>query len=236
MKFLASALLGVSLTVAQTANAVEVTGGSINLYYSGFTDETDVSNFGIEGSMEIGFTQAFSAQLDLSHNDFGATNIGVGGYGAHAIWHLDPATSFGAYYGREDFEGADLDNYGVEAGYETAAWEFEGYLGRLDDGGNKSTAFGVSGRYLFQNDLGLTGYYDDAGLGDEVDISRVGIKLDRDVAPNLNLFLEVGSGRLEASGASISEPYLGIGGKLVFGAERGATFEQRGLARILPGL
>ena len=62
------------------------------------------------------------------------------------------------------------------------------------------------------------------------------IKLDKDVGENLNLFVELGSAEVQAARVSDSEAFVGIGGRYVFGADRGATFRQRGLLRIIPGL
>jgi len=220
---------------ATTAQAVEVTGGSAGLSYSAFTEDTDVSRLGLEGSVELGFNRTLGLQFDAGYNDFNATGIDSNTLGLHGLYHLNEATSFGAFYVREDVEGVDLDILGVEAGYEVLNWDIEGYVADIDSDGGDGTMGGVKARYQMASGLGLTGAYDRAESGGD-DLSRFAVRLDRDVSPNGNLYLEVGTARAEAGGISDSEPFVGLGGKITFGAERGATFEQRGLTRLIPGL
>ncbi len=229
------AAIAAGLLFASGASAAEIAGGSLKLSYSAFADDTSVSRLGVEGSIEVAFNQQFSTQLDLGYQSFGETDIDEFSYGLHAIYHLDSATSIGAFYAREELEGADLDLYGIEAGYETGQWEFEGNLGRTSTNGDDATVFGGFARYEFANQLGLTGSYDQIEIGD-LDVSRIALKLDRDVSPSVNLFLEVGSADVDVGSASTSEVFVGLGGKIAFGAERGVTFEQRGLLRLIPGL
>ncbi|MBB3993681.1 hypothetical protein GGR95_001312 [Sulfitobacter undariae] len=235
MKLTIYAAIGAGLLSATSASAVEITGGSLKLSYSTFASETDLSRLGIEGSTELAFTQKFSMQLDLGYQNMGESDLDGSAIGVHAIYHLDNATSLGGFYTREKVNGASLDLYGVEAGYETGQWDFEGNLGRTSTDGDDATIFGASARYEFANQLGLTGSYDTVDMG-MFDISRATIALDRNVSDNVNLFLEVGSAKFSADGLSASEPFVGIGGKIAFGAERGATFDQRGILRLLPGL
>lgn len=227
-----AALLAVG---ASAAHAVEVTGGSVGLSYSAFTEDTDFNRLGLEGSVELGFTREFSLQFDAGYNDFDISGIDGSTLGLHGIFHMNEATSVGAFYTREDIEGIDLDILGVEAGHEVMNWEFEGYLADVDSDGGSGTLAGIQARYALAEGFGLGGSYDRAESGGD-DVSRFAVRLDRDVSPNTNLFLEVGSAKLDVGGISDSEPFLGLGGKIAFGAERGATFEQRGIARLIPGL
>ncbi|MEM5542095.1 hypothetical protein WNY61_05035 [Sulfitobacter sp. AS92] len=220
---------------ATTAQAVEVTGGSVGLSYSAFTDDTDFNRLGLEGSVEFGFNQNLSLQLDAGYNDFDISGIDSHTLGLHGIYHADEAMSFGAFYTREDVEGDDLDIVGVEAGYEMLAWEFEGYLGNVDFDGGDGTIGGLKARYETPTGLGVTGSYDHADSS-VIDGSRFAVRLDRDVSPMANLFVEIGSAKLDVGGLSDSEPFVGLGGTIAFGAERGATFEQRGFSRLIPGL
>ncbi|MGB5864118.1 MAG: porin [Sulfitobacter sp.] len=235
MKNIMIATFTLGLVGAGSASAMEVTGGSVKLSYSAFVDDTSVSKLGLEGSIEFGFNQNFALQADLAHQSLNETDIDSNAFGLHGIYHLDDATSFGAFYVREDIESVDVDIIGIEGGYETGLLEFEGYLGKADVEDEDVTLFGISARYELANEVGLTGSFDlaDQGL---IEVSRFGLKLDRDVSANLNLFVEVGSAELDIAGFSDDELFVGIGGKISFGADRGATFEQRGLARLLPGL
>ncbi|APE43215.1 hypothetical protein BOO69_07150 [Sulfitobacter alexandrii] len=237
MKTFLAAAFGIPLLCATAAHAVEVTGGSVQLSYSGFTSDWDVDKIAIEGSVEFGFDRSFGAQLDLGAAKFGASNEDVQSIGLHGIYHVDDYTSLGAFYVNDNFDAGDADFYGVEAGHEMALWDFEGYLGRLDDSTADATLLGVSARYELQNGVGITGALDHLNPEGVGDATRLGVKIDRDVVgSDVNLFLEVGAVRADVGFGSDTETYVGIGGKYVFGAERGATFEQRGLAKFLPGL
>lgn len=236
MKILSLAVLGATILSAQHAQAFEFTGGSVALSYSAFTEDTDVSRLGIEGSVEMAFNRNVSLQVDLGYNDFNATGFDTTTLGFHGIYHLSDETSLGAFYANEDASNAgDVDIFGIEAGHETGQYEFEGYLARLNGDGSNADMIGVMGRYEFANELGVTGSYDYVDV-EGTKLSKLAVRLDRDVSPNVNLFVELGSAKANGGGLSGSEPFVGLGGKYVFGAQRGATFGQRGFTRILPGL
>ena len=148
---------------------------------------------------------------------------------------MNEATSLGVFYTLEDIEGEEADIFGLEAGYEVQQWQFEGYIANVDTDLGDATLGGIKARYEMQEGFGLTGSYERSD-DDTGDLSRFAIRLDRDVSVNTNLFLEVGSAKAEAGGVKISEPFVGLGGEIAFGADRGTTFEQRGLTRLIPGL
>lgn len=220
---------------ASTAQAVEVTGGSVGLSYSAFADDTDFNRLGLDGSVELGFSRNLGLQADAGYNDFDASGADGHTLGLHGIYHMDQATSFGAFYTREDIEGEDADILGVEAGYEMLNWEFEGYIANVDTDLGDGTLGGLKARYEMAQGFGLTGSYDHFG-SDGDDLSRFAVRLDRDVSPTTNLFLEIGSAKADVGGISDSEPFVGLGGEIAFGAGRGTTFDQRGIARLIPGL
>lgn len=237
IKILPLAVFGVTSLWMQTAQAVEVTGGSVGLSYSGFTEDFSVSRIAVDGSVELGFNQNISAQVDLAYNDFNLTGLRATTFGLHGIYHISDSTSLGAFYAFEDsnVRGGDLDIYGIEAGHDAGYVEVEGYLGRINGGATDGDMLGVQARYEFASELGMTGSYDRVSSGGN-DLSKFAVQLDRDVAPNVNLFAEIGTARVNGGGLSGNEPFVGLGGKVVFGAARGATFEQRGFSRIIPGL
>jgi hypothetical protein len=236
MKFLPLAVFGVTSLWVQAAQAVEVTGGSVGLSYSAFTEDISVSKIAIDGAVELGFNRNFSAQIDLAYNDFNLTGLNTTTLGVHGIYHLNDTTSFGAFYANEDANGGgDLDIYGIEAGHDTGLFEVEGYLARINGGGVDGDMLGVSGRYEMVNALGVSGSFDRVS-GNGADFSKLAVQLDRDFSPSVNLFAEVGTAKVNGGGLTGNEPFVGLGGKFVFGAQRGATFEQRGFTRIFPGL
>lgn len=236
MKSAFFACVSAALCTVTSVNAMEVTGGSIELKYSAFTNETDFDRLSIEGSVEVGFSQNFSLQIDLGHRDFGASDIDATNYALHGIYHVNEALSLGAFVGRDDIEDADVDVYGIEAGYEVGTWDFEGYLASLEAEGEDELLIGLGGRYEFASGLGLSLGFANIGDNDLIDVTTTALKIDKDVNPNFNLFAEIGTVTVDVTGQDETEPFVGIGAEFVFGAERGATFEQRGLSRLLPGL
>ena len=238
MKHIEFSVLALSAALAfgaTTAQAVEVTGGSVGLSYSAFADDTDFSRLGLDGSVELGFNRNLSLQFDAGYSDFDFVDEDSHLLGLHGIYHWDEATSFGAFYTREEALGGDADILGLEAGYEMLDWDFEGYLAHVDTDAGDGTLGGIKARYALAEGFGISGSYDRLG-SDGDDLSRFAMRLDREVSPTTNLFLEVGSAKVDVGGISESEPFVGLGGEINFGADRGTTFDQRGLARLIPGL
>ena len=235
MKIQCGAVAGVFLVCATGAQAVEITGGSLGLSYSAFTEDTSVRRSGIEGSIEIGYNQSFSSQIDVTYHELNVTDQDATTFGLHTIYHVNDTTSLGIFYAIEDTPGGTFDFYGIEAGHEVGQLAFEGYLGRAEARAVDADVIGVSARYAFENTFGVTGAYDNIDLAG-ADLSKFSLRADRDVTADVNLYLEVGSARVNGAGLSGSEPFVGLGGTYVFGAGRGATFDARGISRLLPGL
>lgn len=230
MNFLKLALLGSTILCAGAAQAVEITGGSVGVGYSAFTDDTDVDRVSIEGSLELGFDQSFGMQADVSHLNYGTENADSSAFGLHGLYHLDSATSLGAFYTMEDFSGTDLEFFGIEAGHDTGMFEIEGYLATDD-----ADMIGIMGRYDWAGGLGLTGSIDRAEIAG-LDVTRVGLKAERGVGVNGSLYAEVGTVHVDTGPADDTELFLGIGGSIEFGRRPGTTFEGRSFGRIFPGL
>ncbi len=231
---LLTAFTGVSLCLASAVQAAEVTGGTLGLSYSAFTRDTSVNRLGIEGSVEVAFSDALAVQGDLGHQAFNIVGDGATSVGVHGIVHLNANAALGAFYTYEDVPGSNIDVIGVEGSLATGQWEHEGYLGRFDDGTFDGTTFGVSSRYAFGNSMGLTASYDRADQAG-ADIYRVGLKLDHAVTQDVTLYVEAGSAGARAGGLSGSEAFVGLGGSFAFGQGGGATFKPRNLTRLLPG-
>ncbi|MGC1494302.1 MAG: hypothetical protein WA790_00725 [Sulfitobacter sp.] len=229
------AVFGVLILCATTAQAVEITGGSVGLSYSAFTKDTSARRIGIEGSLEVGYNQNFSSQIDLTYHQLNVTDQDTTTLGLHTIYHVNAATSLGIFYAIEDTIGGTFDMYGIEAGHGAGPWAFEGYLGRAEANAVDAELLGFSARYELANEIGVTGAYDDVDVAG-VDWSKTSLRVDRDVTADVNLYLEVGAAHVNGAGLSGSEPFVGLGGTYVFGAARGATFDARGIARLLPGL
>ena len=232
------ALIGATFVTAQntqTAQAVEVTGGSVGLSYSALFDDTDVNRLGIEGSVELGWTRSWATQLDLSFNQFDSSNADTRAFGIHTLYHLNDATSFGLFYTVEKGDGDTVDILGLEAGHEFGNWDVEGFFGKADStGAGSANIFGVSGRTELRNGFGFGAGYKSVDVAG-IDIEQLSVTLDRDVSAQTNVYLQVGTARVSTGGVSDSEPFIGVGGTYRFGAERGATFGVRNVSNILPG-
>ena len=239
MKHSTLAALCAALSTIGAVQAAEITGGSVGLSYSAFADDTDVDKLSLSGSVEVGFNRNVSLQFDAGQDSFGASDIDMRAIGLHAIYHMNDATSFGAFYTREEAKLGGLtdktDILGLEFGHETGQVDFEGFVGRGESDDGDGTIFGVSGRYAMANEVGVTGAFDRIS-SDGIDLDKLTLQLDSDVGQNVNVFVEVGAARVSGFGQSETEPFVGIGGKITFGAERGATFERRSLGDLLPGL
>lgn len=229
------ALVGAALCVSHAAHAVEVTGGSVGLSFSGFTDDLDVNRVTLQGSVELGWNRNWSSQLDLAHNRFDASGADTTSFGVHTIYHLNDATSFGLFYTIEEGDGDDVDIVGLEAGHEFGSWDVEGFFGKADSAGaGSANMFGLMGRTELQNGYGVAAEYQTVDVGG-IDVERLSVSVDRDLNPTTNLFVEVGVARVSTGTISGSEPFIGLGGTYRFGADRGATFKGRNISQILPG-
>jgi len=218
---------------AQSALAGEVTGGAIGLDYSAFSEDSagTVDKQTLWGSVEYGFARDFSVQGDLAFAKFGATDLDASNVTLHGIYHLDDATSFGAFIGRDKLESEGLTFYGVEAGREFGTFDGEAYLGYAEDEGDSGTLFGLSGMYNATESFGFGMDYDRLDV-EGSDITTVALtteyRMDR-----LVLSAEIGQADLDGFG---SESYFGLGARMTFGADRGTTFNRRGVVNFIPGL
>ncbi len=219
---------------APAAQAFEVTGGSLSLGYSGLTDsDLDALNkVTLGGSIEMGFTQQFSMQGDLRLTKFGFSNVDNLNFGLHAIFHVSDTTSLGAFAGRDDSDVGDLDYFGIELGHQSGPIGLETYISRADDAGETGTVFGLAGDYAFSDTTSLGLAYDKIDV-DGYGASTIALNGEFIAAPGLGLTGEVGSADIDGLGAEV---FMGIGVKVNFGAKRGATFDQRSVVDLLPGL
>jgi hypothetical protein len=218
---------------SQSAVAGEVTGGAIGFDYSAFSDDSVVTidKQTLWGSVEYGFSRDFSVQGDLAFAKFGATDLDANNVTLHGIYHLDDATSFGAFIGRDKVESEGLTFYGAEAGSEFGAFDGEAYLAYADDSGEDGTLFGLSGMYNATEAFGFGMDYYRLDVGSD-DISTVALTTEYRME---RLVLSAEVGQADANGVG-SESYFGFGARMTFGADRGTTFARRGLVNFVPGL
>ncbi|MGJ8544638.1 MAG: hypothetical protein ACSHWZ_04275 [Sulfitobacter sp.] len=235
MKIYIPALLCATFLVPNAVAAFEVTGGELTFGTSAFTDDTSLNRMGIEGAVEFAFNRSFGVQAELGYNKGNFSDLDSVNVGLHFLYHLDDNNSFGAFAVNEASEGEDLQLYGIEFGIEANKIDYEGYYAKVETEYLSTDMFGFAANYEFDNGIGITGSYDNLGSSG-INASRLAVKLDRDVSESLNLYVEAGKGKIEALGVGVSEPFVGLGATVTFGAERGATFDIRSIGRKLPGL
>ena len=222
---------------ATQAPAVELTGGSLTFAYSAFVDETSFDRTDIRGQTEFGFSRGFSTQLDIAAYRFGqidrtGTNVTV-----HAIYHVSDATSLGAFFSRDDVLDGHADLYGLQAGFDFSDdLAGEAYLSTGDNEGVDGNLLGFDLGYQLNERVGLNLGLDHADFDFGADLTRISVGAEYATGEAGRVFAEIGSLRAEAFELSGSDEYIGLGYRIDFGAERGATFGERGLLRMLPGL
>jgi hypothetical protein len=236
MKARVLAALGATLLSVNLSQAAEFTGGSFDLNYSQIADDSNFSRGTVRGSAELGFNRNWAAQLDLGSYSFETLNETGWNGTLHGIYHMNEQTSLGAYLGVDDILGSKATIYGVEAGFELNGLNAEGYLGAVSDSGQTATMLGGVLTNELNDSWGLNAGFDFLNDTSGVDLTRLSIGADYHVGGGATFYGEVGSLNATFGGASASEPYVGVGLRLDFGAERGSTFGHRGLLDKIPGL
>jgi hypothetical protein len=233
-----------ALTIAGSqAYAFEITGGDLRLGYSAFTDEVlgeDLGKTALEGSVEFGFDRYIALQFDLGLQDFKLAEKSGNNLAVHVLHHMNEDTSVGLFVGRDKISSIEADYYGIEAGYEAHNFEFEAYLSTGDVsepslGSSDVNIVGVSGAFDVSPSLKLTGAVHHADFDGDDSASRFEVGIQYAASDHLALVASVGSAEGDIYGSSASENFFAVGAELTFGANRGATFGQRGLLRLIPG-
>lgn len=220
--------------LAPAAIAQQVTGGSLTLSHSAFTDNSDVAKTSLLGSVELGFSRDFGLQADLGLARLNGANENATLVTLHGVYHLSETTSAGLFLGIDRIGGESQTFIGLEMGTASGPTGFEAYIGAADGGDETGTMIGLSTRYGISDQFGVGLSLDHLSV-DTLDATRYSLNADFSATENVTLFGEVGALRGEIEGASGTEPYVKLGGKITFGAKRGTTFGQRSLLNVLPG-
>ncbi len=218
------------------AAAFDVTGGDVSIGHSVFVDDTDVARSSLEGSVELGFGRSFGLQVDAGINHFNFVGENTTTVTVHGIYRLGDSTSAGLFIGADEVENESLSFIGAEVGHEFGRAGIEGYFAVSDEADSLGDAIGVSGKFQATDTIEVGASLDRLDLGGGDDLTRFGLRGDLAVGEQTGLFAEVGSLNLDSGGASDSEAFVGVGATFSFGANQGATFDRRGLSRLLPGL
>jgi hypothetical protein len=218
------------------ASAFDVTGGEVSIGHSVFIDDTDFARSSLEGSVELGFSKSIGVQVDAGISSFNVISETSTAFAVHGIYHFNEATSAGVFVGTEELASESDAFYGAEVGTEFTQGDIEGYVEFGEDSGVDVTVIGLSGSYQLNDTFALGASVDYVEFDGGIDLTRVGVRGDYAVGQQTDLYAEAGSLSADAFGLTGSEAFVGVGAEFNFGAERGATFGRRGLARLLPGL
>ncbi len=229
-------IIACALCAPTIAAAFDVTGGDVSVGHSVFIDDTDIARSSLEGSVELGFGRSFGVQIDAGLHRFNFVGENSTTLTVHGIYRLGDATSAGLFIGADEIDNESLTFIGAEVGHEFGRAGVEGYFSLANESGSAGDTIGISGSYQATDTIEVGASLDRVGLGGSDDITRFGLRGDLAVGEQTGLYAEVGSLSADVGGASDSEAFVGIGATFSFGANKGATFERRGLSRVLPGL
>lgn len=226
--------VAVLLAGSSQAHEINFVGGRINLAYSEFTDDRTFAKGTLDGAMELRFGQNIGLQMDLGLNEFNASGEQGTNIGLHGLYHLDPATSLGAFYSIDSVEATNTSLYGVEAGHAFGDGGIDGYLGQANSDGSTVTILGLNGTVRF-NDFGIAASLDNATF-EGVSLTRIGIQGSYRIGAMSKIYVEIGQlhGDIEGFGSD-SENYVKLGATFKLGPKHGTTFGNHSLFNLIPG-
>ncbi|MCF7700509.1 hypothetical protein [Loktanella sp. M215] len=243
------AIIGMVLTFCGSQSYGQTfSGGDISLGYAGLTDsDLKTSGYALNASGEAALTRELSVQ-----GDFGYTNGEIGGFdgdilslAAHGIYNASENASFGIYVGQDSSDGDSIKFYGVEGGYGYNQIKVDGYFGvtAIDsgpfiDGGVGDVdlnQIGMSATFMVNDIFTVSGRYDRIRLTDAIGANRIGAGVGATLRNDFELAAEVGRIEGDVFGYSDNATYANVSATYSFGGPRGATFEQRGIAKTLLG-
>lgn len=209
--------------------------GDITLSYSAFWDDTDFNTLSGSGAFEFGIGDRASVQLDAGLYGYGFAGVEGTNLVLHGIFDVMPEASAGLFLGMDRTEGETVDFYGLEYGQSFGAGGFEVYAARGEEAGIEGTVVGLEGNFAVNDAFGVGIKVDNADFDGTDDVTRIGVKGSYALGKGTSVFGEVGSVRADVFGASVSEPFVGVGLTFNIGNDE-ATFGRRGLLNLLPGL
>ncbi|QQA42683.1 hypothetical protein [Pelagovum pacificum] len=248
------AVLATVLLSSNPAVAQQLNGGSVELTYSRFDTPYDAEADGfspgdpeyddydgrrfdrrtLSGAVEVGFGRSFAVQGDLAFHNYGFSDLDGSSVILHGIYHINDVASFGVYTGREEVEGDGVDFYGIEGGLEFGRGEVEAFYATGEYEDTDGDIAGVMAAFSVRPSIRLTleTAYGDFGGGLELDRTAIGAEYDFGA---ITFSGQYGQGGGSIGGYSGEEAFLALGARYDFGAERGATFENRALGSLIPG-
>lgn len=237
-------MAGLCFLSAQPALAFDLIGADFAGGYSAYFDQVEgetLSRASGEFSAEVGLAGSFGVQLDFAIQKFEQISDDIEdntmSSTLHGLFYLDDAITLGAFYGWETMENAEY--YGVEAAYYGTDFYAEAYLGAgvLNEFDVNNKIYGVNGAYQLTSDFDLIGSYSKATFDGLVDLSLVEAGFGYNYSDRIQISAALGRSNLELEGAAANiDDYFALEAEYSFGAARGATFGERGILHLIPGL
>lgn len=238
-----AALIAAGTGAAGPVLAVDVTGGSVALGYSGFTqevrtrdgDRTDADRRSLNASAEVELTRLFAVQGDLAFHGYGLPDTSGQSLALHGIVHATPELSVGLFAGVESLGDRDADFAGIEAVVDFHEGTAEAYYASGQYAGADGHVMGISGEYFANHWLSFTASSESADFGRRLDAGRTAIGA-RVALGAVDLTAEYGRADVDFGSFDETGAFASFGATYTFGFMGGATFEGRSLGALLPGL
>lgn len=237
-----SGLAALAVTAAYPV-AAEITGGDLTLSYSQFLSDLETadgsdtaSKLTLGGSAEFALQSGFGVQVDLAQTQVALIDETATMVGLHGIYRFGEVTSLGAFAARDSVSGEDFTYAGLEARRIFPTFDAEGYVAWVGGDAEGATLFGVSGQYRMLPNLDLGVSLDRLDGDDETKLTRFSAEAGYHLISGARIGAEIGAAEVGVADISDTEGFVGVSLSYAFGAERGASFERRGLLDLLPGL
>lgn len=217
-----------------TPALAQVTGATLELGHSFFTEDDSIAKTTLGGSAEFGFNSRFGVQGDLGYSRLNAIDDSSIALAGHGLFYVNQQVTLGGFYGVEDVRGESTDYYGFEVGQKSDRFNVQAYVGRAESSGLTGSMMGVEGNFALQGGFGLGGkvqHLDIEGL----DATRLGVTGQYGFANGLAVTAEVGTVTSDDLGLDGVEPYIGIGARFDLGSTRGTTFNRRSILSVAAG-
>lgn len=227
----ATALLLV--TMGTEASAQSFKGAEISGEILTFSEGEDFTANNYRGSLEFGVVGPFGVQADLSFYDLEDAET-VRNTTLHLTYDALEFATVGAFYARDSVDGSDASLWGAEAGRSLGPAGGEVYVGFGDNEGADFRAFGFDGAVDLGGRFSLTASAASIHF-DEGNINRLSAGAEWRWGDNgPAIYAEVGRLNATADGlGTASADFIGLGGRIAIGPNRGTTFESRGLFEVL---
>ncbi len=226
----AIAVAGLAVIFATPLAAQGFVGAELGIEVFGFSEDTNLGYTSYSGAIEYGITRNIDVALDLGYFGLNSSDDNVSNATLHGIYHMSDTASLGAFIGRDNFDGGDVDHIGIEGGVEFMGAELEGFIGRIDDGSESGTAYGISGEYGFTDSFAAIGELKGADLGGDT-LTRAAIGAQYQFNGGPAIYAQVGT----IDVGTANETFVTLGATIALGSQRGTTFESRSLLDIAPG-